>query len=47
MTVISRTRPIGITAVSIFAIISGLGEVVVGFKGNSSLRSSGHPLQQP
>jgi hypothetical protein len=34
MTVISRTRPIGITAVSIFAIISGLGEVVVGFKGN-------------
>jgi hypothetical protein len=25
MTVISRTRPIGITAVSIFAIISGLG----------------------
>src|SRR5260370_31151997 len=34
MTVISRTRPIEITAVSIFAIISGLGEVVVGFKGN-------------
>ena len=30
----SRTQHVGITAVSIFAIIAGLGEVVVGFTGN-------------
>jgi hypothetical protein len=30
----SRTRHVGITAVSIFAIIAGLGEMVVGFTGN-------------
>jgi hypothetical protein len=30
----SRTQHLGITAVSIFAIIAGLGEVVVGFTGN-------------
>ena len=29
-----RTRHVGITAVSIFAIIAGLGEIVVGFRGN-------------
>jgi hypothetical protein len=34
MTTISRTRHVGITVVSIFAIIAGLGEVIVGFKGN-------------
>jgi hypothetical protein len=31
---ISKTRPVGITAAAIFAIIAGLGEIVVGFKGN-------------
>jgi hypothetical protein len=30
----SRTQHLGIIAVSIFAIIAGLGEVVVGFTGN-------------
>jgi hypothetical protein len=30
----SRARPIGITLVSTFAIICGLGEVVVGITGN-------------
>src|SRR5260370_42238673 len=34
MNTISRTRHIGITAVSIFAIVAGLGEIVVGFTGN-------------
>jgi hypothetical protein len=34
MNTISRTRHIGITAVSIFATIAGLGEIVVGFRGN-------------
>ena len=34
MTTITRTRHVGMTVVSIFAIIAGLGEVVVGFKGN-------------
>jgi hypothetical protein len=31
---ITRTRHVGITVVSLFAIIAGLGEVVVGFTGN-------------
>jgi hypothetical protein len=30
-----RTRHLGITLVSIFAVIAGLGEVVVGFTGNT------------
>jgi hypothetical protein len=34
MNPISRTRHVGITVVSIFAIIAGLGEIVVGFTGN-------------
>ncbi len=34
MNTISRTRHIGIIAVSIFAIVAGLGEIVVGFTGN-------------
>jgi hypothetical protein len=34
MTTISRNRHLGITVVSIFAIISGLGEIVVGREGN-------------
>lgn len=34
MNTISRTRHVGITVVSIFAIIAGLGEIVVGFSGN-------------
>jgi hypothetical protein len=41
MNTISRTRHIGITTVSIFAIVAGLGEIVVGFTGNY-LR---HPLE--
>jgi hypothetical protein len=31
---ITRARHVGITVVSLFAIIAGLGEVVVGFTGN-------------
>jgi hypothetical protein len=31
---ITRTRHVGITVVSLFTIIAGLGEVVVGFTGN-------------
>jgi hypothetical protein len=30
-----RTRHLGITVVAIFAVIAGLGEVVVGFTGNT------------
>jgi hypothetical protein len=30
-----RTRYLGITLVAIFAVIAGLGEVVVGFTGNT------------
>lgn len=30
----NRKRPIGITIVAVFAIIAGLGEIVVGFTGN-------------
>jgi hypothetical protein len=30
-----RTRHLGITLVAIFAVIAGLGEVVVGFTGNT------------
>src|SRR5499426_2441428 len=34
MNPMTRTRHVGITIVAIFAIIAGLGEVVVGFTGN-------------
>ncbi len=30
----NQNRPIGITIVAVFAIIAGLGEIVVGFTGN-------------
>jgi hypothetical protein len=30
----SGTRHVGITLVAVFAIIAGIGEIVVGFKGN-------------
>lgn len=31
---VNRNRPIGIAIVAVFAIIAGLGEIVVGFTGN-------------
>src|SRR5215475_512173 len=35
MNPMTRTRHVGITLVAIFAVIAGLGEVVVGFTGNT------------